>query len=86
MQASVKQSNMQATASNGNSTSQPTEQSKHCDTQFGFFFWNFRSRVKLDELELELDDPADDVDGVDPEPDEDEVEGPEKLPFEVDAP
>jgi hypothetical protein len=42
--------------------------------------------VKLDELELELDDPADDVDGVDPEPDEDEVEGPEKLPFEVDAP
>lgn len=71
MQASVRQSKMHATASSGNSISQPTEQSRHFETQDGFFLLNLLSIAGVcdDELELEL---AVELDPLDP--------------FDVDAP
>lgn len=73
---------MQATASSGNSTSQPTEQSKHLDTQFGFFLALY---LKSNEVEVEEDWPAPlDVDGP---CDEEELAAAEVCgPFDVEAP
>jgi hypothetical protein len=70
LHASVRQSKMHATASSGNSISHPTEQSKHFDTQFGFFLLtNLTSICWLAfDAVATLDDEA------------------LEVPFEVDAP
>jgi hypothetical protein len=91
MHASVRQSKIQATASRGNSISHPTEQSKHFDTQLGFFLLNLKSNagvVNVVDDEVEVDNEEEDVeldDDVDGDDDAAEEED-EGVAFDVDAP
>lgn len=83
IQASVKQSKIQATASNANSTSQPTVQSKQFETQPGFLFLtnSFIDGAAVGEVVAEEEEEE----GEDDEDDEDEDEA-AGTPFDVDAP
>lgn len=76
IQASVKQSKMHATASSGNSISQPTEQSMQFDVQFSFLLdvnsvgTDVAAPLDVEALDFDVDAPtftpafaADDVDG-----------------------
>lgn len=82
IQASVKQSKIQATASNANSTSQPTVQSKQFETQPGFLFLtnSFIDGTAVGEVVVVAEEEEEDDDDED---DEAEAAG---TPFDVDAP
>lgn len=79
IQASVKQSKIQATASNANSTSQPTVQSRQFETQPGFLFLTNSFTDEVVVVVVVVDEVVDE----DEEEEEEEVAG---VPFDVDAP
>lgn len=76
MQASVKQSKMHATASSGNSISQPTVQSMQFDVQFNFLL-DVNSLGNCNDVAFDVEVDFDvDAPTFTPELDADDVDGP----------